>query len=52
MNIIVSRLYNRYKNVLYPAIQYETDSLNLKVASHPTDYQSVIQKRSLKDIQR
>lgn len=55
MNIIVSRLYNRYKNKLNQLHSMEAKQFKLEehLASHPTDYQSVIQNEILKsDIKR
>lgn len=55
MNIIVSRLYNRYKNKLTQLHSMEAKQFKLEehLASHPTDYQSVIQNEILKsDIKR
>lgn len=55
MNIIVSRLYNRYKNKLTQLHSMEAKQFKLEehLASNPTDYQSVIQNEILKsDIQR
>lgn len=55
MNIIVSRLYNRYKNKLTQLHSMEAKQFKLEehLVSHPTDYQSVIQNEILKsDIQR
>lgn len=55
MNIIVSRLYNKYKNKLAQLHSMEAKQFKLEehLASHLTDYQSVIQNEILKsDIQR
>lgn len=55
MNIIVSRLYNKYKNKLSQLHSMEAKQFKLEehLTSHPTDYQSVIQNEILKsDIQR
>lgn len=55
MNIIVSRLYNRYKNKLTQLHSMEARQFKLEehLVTHPTDYQSVIQNEILKsDIQR
>lgn len=55
MNVIVTRLYNRYKNKLNQLLSMEIRQFKLEahLATHPTDYQSVIQNEILKsDIQR
>ena len=55
MNIIVSRLYNRYKNKLNQLHSMEAKQFKLEehLASHPTDYNSVISNEILKsDIKR
>lgn len=55
MNIIVSRLYNRYKNKLNQLHSMEAKQFKLEkhLASHPTDYTSVISNEILKsDIKR
>lgn len=55
MNIIVSRLYSKYKNKLRQLHSMEARQFKLEehLVSHPTDYQSVIQNEILKsDIQR
>lgn len=55
MNVIVSRLYNRYKNKLNQLHSMEAKQFKLEahLVTHPTDYQSVIQNEILKsDIQR
>lgn len=55
MNVIVTRLYNRYKNKLNQLLSMEIRQFKLEahLASHSTDYQSVIQNEILKsDIQR
>lgn len=55
MNVIISRLYNRYKNKLNQLLSMEIRQFKLEahLVTHPTDYQSVIQNEILKsDIQR
>lgn len=55
MNIIVTRLYNKYKNKLNQLHSMEAKQFKLEahLETHPTDYQSVIQNEILKsDIQR
>lgn len=55
MNVIVTRLYNRYKNKFNQLLSMEIKQFKLEahLATHPTDYQSVIQNEILKsDIHR